>query len=77
VAVYWHVPTLERPARFVPTASRTAVQDTLAHYSGVRFGKAKAAIGRLALNLGMFNVAAAEGTVVGRRAPEAGRQELL
>ncbi|MFN3924871.1 MAG: hypothetical protein ACK4K6_14670, partial [Pseudarthrobacter sp.] len=25
VAVYWHVPTLERPARFVPTASRTAV----------------------------------------------------
>lgn len=76
VAVYWHVPTLERPARFVPTASRTAVQDTLAHYSGVRFGKAKAAIGRLALNLGLFNVAAAEGTVVGRRAPEPGRQEL-
>lgn len=76
VTVYWHVPTLERPARFVPTASRTAVLDTLSHYSGVRFGKAKAAIGRLALNLGAFNVAAAEGTVVGRRAREAGRQEL-
>ncbi|PNI08792.1 hypothetical protein CXX84_09410 [Arthrobacter sp. AFG7.2] len=75
-AVYWHVPTLERPARFVPTASRTAVSDTLSHYSRVRFGKAKAAIGRLALNLGLFNVAAAEGTVVGQRAREAGRQEL-
>jgi hypothetical protein len=29
------------------------------------------------LNLGMFNVAAAEGTVVGRRSLEAGRQESL
>ena len=77
VAVYWHVPSLERPARFVPTASRTAVLDTLSHYSGVRFGKAKAAIGRLALNLGMFNVAAAEGTVIGRRSLEAGRLESL
>ena len=77
VAVYWHVPTLERPARFVPTASRAAVRNTLSHYSGVRFGKAKAAIGRLALDLGVFNVAAAEGTVVGRRALEASQQELL
>jgi thymidylate kinase len=76
VSVYWHVPTLERPARFVPTSSRTAVRDTLAHYSGVRFGKTKAAIGRLALSLGLFNVAAAEGTVVGRRAPEASQQEM-
>ncbi len=67
VAVYWHVPTLDRPARFVPTSSVPAVRDTLSHYSGVRFGKAKAAIGRLALGLGLFNVAAAEGTVVGRR----------
>lgn len=75
VAVYWQVPSLERPARFVPTSSSSAVRDTLAHYSSVRFGKAKAAAGRLALNLGLFNVAAAEGTVVGRRTPEADRQE--
>jgi hypothetical protein len=74
VSVYWHVPTIERPARFVPTSSRTAVRDTLMHYSGVRFGKVKAAIGRAALNLGVFNIAAAEGTVVGRRA--ASQQEL-
>jgi hypothetical protein len=74
VSVYWHVPTIERPSRFVPTSSRTAVRDTLTHYSGVRFGKVKAAIGRAALNLGMFNIAAAEGTVVGRRA--ASQQEL-
>lgn len=76
VTVHWHVPTLERPARFVPTSSRAAVRDTLSHYSRVRFGKTKAAIGRLALNFGVFNVAAAEGTVVGRRALEAGPQEL-
>ncbi|TLM73757.1 hypothetical protein [Pseudarthrobacter sp. NamB4] len=75
VAVYWHVPSLERPARFVPTSSSSAVRDTLAHYSSVRFGKAKAAAGRLALNLGLFNIAAAEGTVVGRRAPEADYEE--
>jgi thymidylate kinase len=77
VTVYWQVPTLEQPTRFVPTSSKTAVRDTLSHYSGVRFGKAKAAIGRLALNLGVFNIAAAGGTVVGRRAREASQQEFV
>jgi hypothetical protein len=75
VAVYWNVPALERTERLVPTASVSAVQDTLSHYSDARFGKAKAAVARLALILGLFNFAAAEGTVVGRCAGKAREQE--
>lgn len=74
VAVYWHAPTLERPARFVPTASTTAVRDTLSRYSGARFGKIKAAVGGLALTLGLFNIAVPEGTVVGRRPGEVSQE---
>ncbi|NUS36808.1 MAG: hypothetical protein HOQ04_10200 [Pseudarthrobacter sp.] len=66
VAVYWHVPRFEGPERLVPTASVAAVRDTLAHYSGARFGKAKAAVAGLALTLGLFDIAAPCGTVIGR-----------
>lgn len=66
VAVYWHVPRFEGPERLVPTASVAAVRDTLAHYSGARFGKAKAVVAGLALTLGLFDVAAPAGTVIGR-----------
>lgn len=66
VAVYWHVPRFEGPERLVPTASVAAVRDTLAQYSGARFGKAKAAVAGLALTLGLFDVAAPAGTVIGR-----------
>ncbi|WP_461855735.1 hypothetical protein [Arthrobacter sp. C152] len=66
VAVYWHVPRFEGPERLVPTASVPAVRDTLDHYSSARFGRAKAALAGLALTLGLFDVAAPGGTVVGR-----------
>ena len=73
LAVYWLVPTLERPARVVPTDSEAAVRDTISHYSGTRFGNAKAPAARLALRLGLFNVAAPAGMVIGRRVGETGR----
>ena len=66
VSVYWHVPRFEGPERLVPTASVSAVRDTLAHYSGARFGRAKAAVAGLALTLGLFDIAAPAGTVIGR-----------
>jgi hypothetical protein len=71
VAVYWHAPTLASSARIVPVADPTAVLSTLRRHHGVRFGRAKAAVGRLALALRLFAVAIPEGTVVGRR-PEHG-----
>ncbi|WP_426997062.1 dTMP kinase [Pseudarthrobacter sp. N5] len=67
VRVYWHAPTLDRPARIVPVASRTAVLDTLSLHEAIRFGKARSLIGRLALALRLFDVAIPEGTVTGRR----------
>lgn len=75
VEIHWLVPTLEHPERLVPTASETAVRNTIAHYSSARFGKAKAPVARLALRLGLFNIAAPAGIVIGRRVEEAGHQE--
>ncbi|MDQ0827971.1 thymidylate kinase [Arthrobacter sp. B2I5] len=75
VAVYWLVPTLEHPERVVPTDSEAAVKDTISHYSGARFGRAKAPVARLALRLGLFNTVAPAGMVVGRRTGETGGEE--
>lgn len=75
VNIYWLVPTLEHAERLVPTASEAAVRDTIAHYSSARFGKAKAPVARLALRLGLFNIAAPAGMVIGRRLEEAHHQE--
>jgi len=75
VDIHWLVPTLEHPERLVPTASEAAVRDTIEHYSSARFGKAKAPVARLALRLGLFNVAAPAGVVIGRQAKETGHQE--
>ena len=68
VSVYWNVPNLERTARIVPVASAVAIRNTLALHRDVRFGVAKAAAARLALALGLFDLAVPEGTVTGRRA---------
>ena len=79
VSVNWFAPGLERPARIVPAASKGAVMDTLSRHQGLRWGAAKAAIGRLAFGLGLFPVAVAEGAVVARRlepAVRGGRHEL-
>jgi hypothetical protein len=67
IRVYWHAPTLERPARIVPVASTTAIRNTLSRHGPIRFGRAKAMIGRLALALGLFDIAIPEGTVTGHR----------
>lgn len=67
VAVYWSATSLDSPGRMVPTASATAVRDTLALHKGVRFGRAKAALARGALALRLFDVAVPEGSVAGRR----------
>lgn len=67
ISVYWHATTLDSPGRLVPTASATAVLDTLSLHKGVRFGLAKAVMARLALVLRLFDVAVPEGTVTGRR----------
>ncbi|MDN4643029.1 hypothetical protein [Arthrobacter sp. PsM3] len=67
VSVYWHATNLDSPERLVPTASATAVLDTLSLHEGVRFGLAKAVIARLALMVRLFDVAVPEGTVTGRR----------
>lgn len=67
VGVDWHVPSLERPTRIVPVASAIAISDTLSLHKDVRFGKAKAIAGHLALALRLFGLAVPEGTVTGRR----------
>ena len=67
VAVYWHATSLDSPGRLVPVTSPTVVRDTLSLHKGVRFGLAKAVMARLALALRLFDVAAPEGTVTGRR----------
>jgi thymidylate kinase len=67
VGIDWHVPSLERPSRIVPVASATAISDTLSLHKDVRFGKAKAVAGHLALALRLFDMAVPEGTVTGRR----------
>jgi hypothetical protein len=67
VSVYWHATSLDSPGRLVPTASTTAVLDTLSLHKGVRFGLAKAVMARLALMVRLFDVAVPEGTVTGRR----------
>ncbi|WP_160663657.1 hypothetical protein [Pseudarthrobacter sp. ATCC 49987] len=67
ISVHWHATTLDSPGRLVPTASATAVLDTLSLHKGVRFGLAKAVMARFALVLRLFDVAVPEGTVTGRR----------
>ncbi|MEC5189764.1 MULTISPECIES: hypothetical protein [unclassified Arthrobacter] len=67
VSVHWNATTLDSPGRLVPTASGTAVLDTLSLHKGVRFGLAKAVMARLALMLRLFDAAVPEGTVTGRR----------
>ncbi|MBT2533495.1 hypothetical protein J7E83_15485 [Arthrobacter sp. ISL-48] len=71
VGVDWHVPSLERPTRIVPVASAIAISDTLSLHKDVRFGKAKAIAGHLALALRLVDLAVPEGTVTGRR-PQGG-----
>lgn len=66
VHVYWLVPTLKHPERIVPTDAEAAVRDTIAHYSSTRFGRVKAPIARMALRLGLFDMAAPAGIVIGR-----------
>jgi hypothetical protein len=71
VCVNWHAPTLDFPTRIVSVGSRAAVLDTLRRHKGIRFGRMKQCIGRMALNLGLFAAAIPEGTVTGRRPVEA------
>jgi hypothetical protein len=70
VSVFWNAPSLNRTARIVPAASAAGIRDTLALHKDVRFGGAKALAARLALILGLFDLAVPEGTVTGRRPPE-------
>lgn len=70
VSVFWNAPSLDRTARIVPVASAAGIRDTLALHKDVRFGGAKALAARLALILGLFDLAVPEGTVTGRRPPE-------
>lgn len=76
VAVYWHAPNLDRTARVVPVASRTAIRDTLALQEAIPFRRSKVAVARLALALHLFGSAIPEGTVLGRRREEEGRVEF-
>ncbi|RAX45115.1 hypothetical protein DQ354_11905 [Arthrobacter sp. AQ5-06] len=69
VSVYWDAPSLDQTTRIVPAASAAAIRDTLALHKDVRFGAAKAFAARLALLLGVFDLAVPEGTVTGRRPP--------
>lgn len=69
VSVYWDAPSLDQTTRIVPVASAAAIRDTLALHKDVRFGAAKAFAARLALLLGVFDLAVPEGTVTGRRPP--------
>lgn len=70
VSVYWVAPTLALPSRVVPVASRTAVVDTLRRHEGIRWGSAKAVIGRIAFELGLFAIAVPEGVITARRHQE-------
>lgn len=70
VCVFWNAPSLDRTARIVPVSSAAGIRDTLALHRDVRFGRAKALAARLALALGLFDLAVPEGTVTGRRPPE-------
>ena len=70
VSVFWNAPSLDRTARIVPVASAVGIRDTLVLHKDVRFGRAKSLAARLALILGLFDLAVPEGTVTGRRPPE-------
>lgn len=70
VSVFWNAPSLDHTARIVPVASAVGIRDTLALHKDVRFGRAKSLAARLALILGLFDLAVPEGTVTGRRPPE-------
>lgn len=77
VSVYWNAPTLDRTARMVPVASATAIRDTLSLHKDVRWGRAKAIAGHLALALRLFDAAIPEGTITGRRPQEGEPNDLL
>lgn len=76
VAVYWHAPNLDRTARIVPVASRTAIRDTLSLQEAIPFRRPKVAVARLVLALHFFGSAIPEGTVLGRLREEEGSVEL-
>lgn len=67
VTVYWNAPSLDATARIVPVTSGAAIRDTLSLHKNVRFGGAKAFAARLALTLGVFDVAIPGGTIVGQK----------
>lgn len=69
VAVYWNAPSLDAAARLVPVTSEAGIKDTLSLHKDVRFGGTKAFAARLALALGMFELAIPGGTIVGRKPP--------
>lgn len=69
VTVYWNAPSLDATARIVPVTSAAAIRDTLSLHKDVRFGAAKAFAARLALTLGVFDLAIPGGTIVGQKPP--------
>jgi Thymidylate kinase len=73
VALYWHAPDLRSTMRIVPLDQRGSIRSTLLRYDGMRFGRTKSLAARAALQLGLFPLAVAEASVLGRR--PAGRWE--
>jgi hypothetical protein len=73
VTASWHAPDLAHCSRIISLDARTVLRDALLRYDAVRFGAALSVAGRLAVRVGAFPFAVAEGSVVGRRPPEPGR----
>jgi hypothetical protein len=67
VATHWHAPDFSITSRMVPLDAPVVVRDALSRHDGIRFGRALSLAGRLALRLGVFPAAVAEGSVLGRR----------
>jgi hypothetical protein len=71
IRAYWHAPSFAMCARIIPLESSAAVRNTLRRHEGVRFGRLKAAAGRVALAAGGFAWLVPEGSVIARRPGEA------
>ncbi len=64
VRLFWHAPDFQRCARIVPLDSRSAVWNTLQRHRGIRWGRAKSELGKLAFRLGLFGLAVPEASLL-------------
>jgi hypothetical protein len=67
VAAHWHAPDLATATRIVRVDATLAVDGALGRHSGAGLSSLRPALARLLLRCGLFPLAVAEGSVIGRR----------